>query len=644
MASDAVLVGGLQAKYRKVISYHGYTQSLLVSALQKYIRRGESEKASWCALELLRFATLLEPAVFQAYCRLYPDRNPWLSNRETGKHPPHPKSLIQGVLTNLKNRLLVIAVEDVGIGQPGIVHVITGLLAEWETSSRRDTGKILTAVHLLAAAPKLRLLSDLKSVYHLPPYYGKSSAEEERIQVYIGHLRAHYAILEESGTETIETPNSSIFYWVARHSGEIKKNHAIWAVLKPRFPPELYPEWAALKKLYESTKLKETPLFLYQAIVLSILPVKLMPMRLESPAPVSIDVRLDIDDFCNDKHVQQSGETSVTRFALEGALCANELPHVYPGLRDLYIHLKKALDVNRTLSREELLTIANQVGWRRKRPSPAPAGSVSKKRRTVLEAAERAEGKESDYTNPVRTQVTTSNSKTDVLFANAPDGTFVCLKGPLASRKGAENALAMNTWKGTHGLPFMPSLRIVSLLTDRWASTPLGFRNKVQGAVAPFLVCASTLPEAVVRQNLTTYGELKGVMAGKWSPDTILVDWRKIPSHIVVKDLIKNGKEMRDYVLLLLARWIFGISDLADRNFLRAEGRVFSVDEEYRGRPVNFMSELRKGKCELIRTWLAEHYTEHIRPALQTWPEAPGFFLVREQCIALFGEHAPGTM
>ncbi len=53
-----------------------------------------------------------------------------------------------------------------------------------------------------------------------------------------------------------------------------------------------------------------------------------------------------------------------------------------------------------------------------------------------------------------------------------------------------------------------------------------------------------------------------------------IVNWHNIPLHIVVSEL--NDTEMQDYVLLLLARWIFGISDLADRllNMLRFEAHL----------------------------------------------------------------------
>jgi len=86
---------------------------------------------------------------------------------------------------------------------------------------------------------------------------------------------------------------------------------------------------------------------------------------------------------------------------------------------------------------------------------------------------------------------------------------------------------------------------------------------------------------------------------------------------IEIKNL--NDSEFTDYVLNLLARWIFGISDLADRNFLRKDGHVYSIDEEYKDRSVSFKTELRKNKCDIIIKWLNKNYNSKILPFVSKW-------------------------
>jgi hypothetical protein len=159
----------------------------------------------------------------------------------------------------------------------------------------------------------------------------------------------------------------------------------------------------------------------------------------------------------------------------------------------------------------------------------------------------------------------------------------------------------------------------------------------------PFLLSESTISEAVIRQNISTYGSYKNLTgAEKWPAETEIVDWNHVPSHIRVTDL--SADEMVDYVLLLLARYIFGVSDLADRNFLlRKDGHVLSIDEEYRDRPVHFKNELRQAKCSIIKSWLVKHYDAVINPRVDVWVNIPSklnarFETVRhrESCLALF--------
>ena len=123
--------------------------------------------------------------------------------------------------------------------------------------------------------------------------------------------------------------------------------------------------------------------------------------------------------------------------------------------------------------------------------------------------------------------------------------------------------------------------------------------------------------------------------------ETEIVDWSKVPSHIKVSEL--SEKEMVDYVLLLLARYIFGISDLADRNFLRKDGNIFSIDEEYRDRPVNFKNELKQNKCSIIKSWLLKNYDIKIQPKVEVWINIPEKLNIKYEtvsdrisCLSLF--------
>lgn len=416
------------------------------------------------------------------------------------------------------------------------------------------------------------------------------------------------------------------------------------------------PEIDALHALFKRCDSEEHPLFLYQAIVL-----ECFKPRLETTAEVLARLDVDaaaliaelrplamerIDDYCHDRHVVR-GSTSVTQFALVGALVANEAPHPCPSFRKVYIDLKRIIDAKETHKRK--------ASPETTRTAPKRKASPKTRKAEKAKVACAVEGSESDLLRfLVRAQVLTSAGKADTYFANLrrPFKGFeaddcVLVKGPLKEEE-AQNAIRMNRWKQLQGFPV---LRMVDaqLALDRWPEgTPLGARNKMDRDCALFLLTESTVAASALKR--TTYKAYKG-RGWKdtlvWPPETEIVDWHQVASHIEFK---KDGKtegydvspsQMVEYVLLLLARWLFGISDLADRNFILRAGHIYSIDEEYLGRPVNFKTELKGAKCAFVGRWVAENYAALVNK-MAAWDvpaelrERHAQLLDRDRCVALF--------
>lgn len=65
---------------------------------------------------------------------------------------------------------------------------------------------------------------------------------------------------------------------------------------------------------------------------------------------------------------------------------------------------------------------------------------------------------------------------------------------------------------------------------------------------------------------------------------------------------------MTYYLINLLYRWLFGISDLADRNFFVSNNIIYSIDEETNDKDIKFINELRKNKTEILIKWLNLHW------------------------------------
>lgn len=113
-------------KHNNSISRHGHTQDALISALQKYIRRGELKKAQYVGIELFLFNSI-----------------------------PEAKALV----TRFINRLRVILPEDTsGIASPRLAIL-------FNIYYTRTLKGVLSMIYLLVKSPKIRLISDIKMVF-----------------------------------------------------------------------------------------------------------------------------------------------------------------------------------------------------------------------------------------------------------------------------------------------------------------------------------------------------------------------------------------------------------------------------------------------------------------------------------------------
>lgn len=150
--SSALTTSPMACRFRKATSFHGHDKDELLSALQKYIRRGEIEKAQYVALELELFESLVD-----------------------GSHDASVTAA-KSLVTNFVNRLRVIIAEDVGIAAPllaiafdeAYVCFSDNRASSTNSDAWRRRASVLTMVQLLCSAPKVRLCSDIKAVFFRP--------------------------------------------------------------------------------------------------------------------------------------------------------------------------------------------------------------------------------------------------------------------------------------------------------------------------------------------------------------------------------------------------------------------------------------------------------------------------------------------
>jgi len=146
--------------FRQSISFHGHAKDDLLSALQKYVRRGMLDSALYVAVELERFSAL-----------------------------PDARALV----TNTVNRLRVILPEETaGITSPQLAAQFDKHYRQFEANrahlpacdhqTRRRA--MLSMVQLLVLAPKQRLISDIKAVYFNDAARELALVDEELCAVY----------------------------------------------------------------------------------------------------------------------------------------------------------------------------------------------------------------------------------------------------------------------------------------------------------------------------------------------------------------------------------------------------------------------------------------------------------------------------
>lgn len=130
------------------VTYNGHKYDEILSAVQKYIRRGEVDKALYAAIEA------------DLYSLVSPTSGRIITNAKSRR-------------TNFINRLRAIIGEDIGVANPSLLITFDRLYSTWlslrEARDAVNTMKarlaLLQLVGLMAKTKKIRLVSDIKAVY-----------------------------------------------------------------------------------------------------------------------------------------------------------------------------------------------------------------------------------------------------------------------------------------------------------------------------------------------------------------------------------------------------------------------------------------------------------------------------------------------
>ena len=618
----------LSTSYRKHITWNGYPADVVKSGLQKYIRRSVLEKALYCAAELDLF-----------------------------KEAENKKEA-EGIRTNFLHRLMIIFMEDVeNLSLFDTIYTKMNLLFQERDKEDRSKDKeadwITEVVTLLVRSKKARMCSHVRALFSkkyeplhesypsMAPLWTAQQEQESSLEfhcsMFTRHLReknlmaVYHAFQIELSEEKLPQKlfRSSKPVWVIFHQlmnplapvkSERVRKFAEWykdhiGGMKEGFMCWLLPLLHELGVIPLGTA-EEEPNAHYNA------------MNHEGHT-------ITMDDYVLDRHTSRGRGKSLVEFALVGALVEPQAEFVNEIWKRFYEDGKRLEDAVEIVGEVSLVPVETASSAAASSAQEVVPVAPRRIRRPVSCHDEKLDSETDVYEFLVRTQLTTMGTKQDVYFAKDRNGKVVVVKGPFLSRAELDVLERNTAWKRQHGLPYN-SFEVVRLLPDRWnEGVPLGARNKVdRSSPAYFAVFDSYLQEAELKTKMHS--------STLWPP-TEVVDWTKIPFHFTYKERALTEQEYIDYLHAILFRYLLGVSDLADRNFLMTGGHIISIDEDVEGRMMDLYGTLQKNKASFLHKWLERGYESL---SVGNWTVSDSSqqgrlneIQTKERCLSLFRPH-----
>lgn len=366
-----------------------------LSSIQKYIRQGLSTEAL--------LATMDACGILQ----------------KTQDDNPKVASSAKRMFSNICNRLVAIASEDIGPSEPLIPVATKSFLdiVKSPTATRlQKLRAVIVFVKALLMSRRCRCISDWKTAFMLPPYYLKEPEKTELMRLHnevretVGGMPPLFQRAKASFYASLETGDPDIVWETV--SSELwkagpKLNSVCLAMFRElqrylKVSNSKYPPWCtdavhALLSTFKAMTHKEKPIYLFHAIA-TVMYHDLVQPRILSVSKGFVDHVMDtvvgnleklapqVRKNClthkasiMDLHTGTKSRSQFSDFARQSAIvkpqCDTLLNPVY---RDMYVAMKVALD-QRHLSGKEKVPSPKTVSMKREAPSPSIQESPMKK-------------------------------------------------------------------------------------------------------------------------------------------------------------------------------------------------------------------------------------------------------------------------
>jgi len=304
----------------------GYSFDIMKSALQKYIRRGDERAISVFA---------------ELWALSYLDK---------------------GVRTNLYNRLVVIACEDIGLANPALVHLVLKHKDE-------DFGNCVALIREMIVSPKTRIASHLYFCYshplqlmnHVSPRISLTNEELQWLRGNPVHNILRYYIEQQSflavtwiyliftNKSIPKTPKS----FSEKRTSTTNAAAYAWSIFASYTSPQLLPTMQLLEKCYYKQE-NSRRVFLMHALLLLLTrnqgyeltryEERIFSTVHDEGNYIPLKQRIEVDTYTIDKHTRQGRwqGANTQQFVEEGAIVTNEdMNYHYPELFFHYTHSRR---------------------------------------------------------------------------------------------------------------------------------------------------------------------------------------------------------------------------------------------------------------------------------------------------------------
>lgn len=302
----------ISVEFRLEKSYNGYPLDICKSALQKYIRRGEVDKAIYIANEIFLF-TLIEDSV----------------NKKR-------------ILTNFIHRLQIIFLEEIGLTCYNIWNKIDEYIDILIKRTENNEKILETFVNLVYTMAKNNHSRSLDHYNSLRIIYSKKEEISDYLE-YFTEIEKYYRLVDNKYAndtyfnyiESVNKKETDVGFWVREleDEGKLKIN-----TLKKIFKPlqDIKFNNIGLKWTKELNGLKERYLCYYNVITYNLFEKeveipegKIYTLSMEEifeKIKVNLNKKLEIDSYVIDMHTKlgRSRGSNIKNFIYEGSIVSAE--------------------------------------------------------------------------------------------------------------------------------------------------------------------------------------------------------------------------------------------------------------------------------------------------------------------------------